>query len=77
MSSNPERAALIANTYAEVYAELRRDQDLQRNNDAAAVIQETFQEEKWGADREAAAARAVKRLDLAQAARFVELLSEA
>ena len=44
---------------------------------AAAVIEETFQEEKWGADREAAAARAVKRLDLAQAARFVELLSEA
>ncbi len=44
VSSNPERAALIANTYAEVYAELRRDQDLQRNNDAAAVIQELLDE---------------------------------
>lgn len=43
---------------------------------AASTLEATYQEDKWGADREAAEARAVKRLDLAQAARFVELLSE-
>jgi chaperone required for assembly of F1-ATPase len=44
---------------------------------AAATLEETFQEEKWGADHDAAKARQVKQLDLAQAARFLELLSEA
>jgi chaperone required for assembly of F1-ATPase len=44
---------------------------------AAAVIEDVFQEEKWGADAEAVRARAVKRLDLGHAARFVALLSEA
>lgn len=43
---------------------------------AAATLEETFQEEIWGADAEAARSRAVKRLDLGQAARFVALLSE-
>ncbi len=43
---------------------------------AAAVLEETWQAEKWGEDTEAARTRAVKRLDLAQAARFVELLME-
>lgn len=43
---------------------------------AAAVLEEIFQEEKWGADREAVKARAVKHLDLVQAARFLELLTE-
>lgn len=44
---------------------------------AASVVEESYQEEKWGADREAAKARAVKRLDLGQAVLFLELLSEA
>jgi chaperone required for assembly of F1-ATPase len=44
---------------------------------AAAILEETFQEEKWGADLDAAKSREVKKLDLAQAARFLELLSEA
>ena len=43
---------------------------------AAAVLEEAWQAEKWGEDAEAARTRAVKRLDLAQAARFVELLTE-
>jgi chaperone required for assembly of F1-ATPase len=41
---------------------------------AAAVVGELFQEETWGMDKEAVAARAVKRLDLEQAARFLALL---
>ncbi|MDA0653380.1 MAG: hypothetical protein O3C49_08910 [Proteobacteria bacterium] len=43
---------------------------------AAAMLEEIFQHEKWGADSEAEAARAVKRLDLEQAVRFVALLTE-
>lgn len=43
---------------------------------AAAVLEEAWQAERWGEDAAAARARAVKRLDLQQAARFVELLSE-
>ncbi|MGE0650959.1 MAG: ATP12 family protein [Alphaproteobacteria bacterium] len=44
---------------------------------AASVVEETYQEEKWGTDREAAKARAVKRLDFGQAVHFLELLAEA
>jgi chaperone required for assembly of F1-ATPase len=43
---------------------------------AAAVVEESYQEEKWGADREAAKSRTVKRLDLEQAVRFLGLLAE-
>ncbi len=43
---------------------------------AAAMLEEIFQEEKWGVDQEARTARAVKRLDLEQAVRFVALLTE-
>ncbi len=43
---------------------------------AASVLEEKFQEEKWGADREAEKARAVRHLDLAQAERFLGLLTE-
>lgn len=43
---------------------------------AAAVVEESYQEEKWGADREAAKSRAVKRLDLEQAVRFLGFLAE-
>jgi chaperone required for assembly of F1-ATPase len=44
---------------------------------AASVVEESYQEEKWGTDRESAKARSVKRLDLGQAVRFLELLAEA
>jgi chaperone required for assembly of F1-ATPase len=43
---------------------------------AAAMLEELFQQEKWGADKEANAVRAVKHLDLEQAVRFVALLTE-
>lgn len=43
---------------------------------AATVVEESYQEEKWGADREAAKSRAVKRLDLEQAVRLLGLLAE-
>ncbi len=42
---------------------------------AASAVGELFQEQTWGMDKDAAAARAVKRLDLEQAARFLELLA--
>ncbi len=42
---------------------------------AAATVGEVFQEETWGMDKEALAARTVKRLDLEQAARFLALLA--
>lgn len=42
----------------------------------AITVGESFQEETWGIDKEARAARAVKRLDLEQAARFLALLEE-
>lgn len=42
---------------------------------ATATVGELFQEETWGMDKDAAAARAVKRLDLEQAARFLALLA--
>jgi chaperone required for assembly of F1-ATPase len=43
---------------------------------AAAVVEESYQEENWGADREAAKSRTIKRLDLEQAVRFLGLLAE-
>ncbi|MEX2643172.1 MAG: ATP12 family protein, partial [Acetobacterales bacterium] len=42
----------------------------------AASLEETFQIEHWGDDAEAARVREGCRQDLAQAARFIELLSE-
>jgi len=42
---------------------------------AAAFVGEEYQEQAWGTDKDARAARAVKRLDLEQAARFLELLA--
>ncbi len=41
---------------------------------AASVVDEVHQAERWGEDDEAALSRAGKALDLAQAARFLELL---
>lgn len=43
---------------------------------AAASLEETFQIERWGEDAEAARVREGRRQDLAQAARFIELLLE-
>lgn len=53
----------------------------ERSIDAAtaftvASLEETFQIERWGEDAEAARVREGRRQDLAQAARFIELLSE-
>jgi polysaccharide biosynthesis transport protein len=39
-SDDPERASLIANTYAEVYAQSRLEADLERNQSAITVIKE-------------------------------------
>jgi polysaccharide biosynthesis transport protein len=43
-SPDPRRAALVANTYAEVFADVRREGDLERNARAAAVVRERFDE---------------------------------
>ena len=42
----------------------------------AATLEETFQIERWGEEEEAARVREGRRLDLAQASRFIELLLE-
>jgi polysaccharide biosynthesis transport protein len=44
VSTDPRRAALIANTYAEVFADVRREGDLERNARAASVVRERFDE---------------------------------
>jgi capsular exopolysaccharide synthesis family protein len=44
VSTDPSRAALVANTYAEVFADVRREGDLERNARAAAVVRERFDE---------------------------------
>jgi chaperone required for assembly of F1-ATPase len=42
----------------------------------ASVVDETYQAERWGADGDGARALEAKALDLAQAARFLELLAK-
>jgi polysaccharide biosynthesis transport protein len=44
VSADPRRAALIANTYAEVFADVRRESDLERNARAIAVVSERYDE---------------------------------
>jgi succinoglycan biosynthesis transport protein ExoP len=44
VSADPRRAALVANTYAEVFADVRRESDLERNARAIAVVRERFEE---------------------------------
>ena len=42
----------------------------------ASILDEAFQAETWGEDREALATRESRRLDLAQAETFMRLLSK-
>jgi polysaccharide biosynthesis transport protein len=44
VSADPRRAALIANTYAEVFADVRRESDLERNARAIAVVSDRLDE---------------------------------
>jgi succinoglycan biosynthesis transport protein ExoP len=44
VSPDPRRAALVANTYAEVFSDVRREDDLERNARAAVVVRERFDE---------------------------------
>lgn len=44
VSPDPRRAALVANTYAEVFSDVRREEDLERNARAAAVVRTRLEE---------------------------------